>query len=369
MKVRNAACAVALAVTAALSVVPSAQAAPVKPAASAGHQDLAKLASTLDQRLGARSAGSYLDRATGRLVVTVTDGSAAQSVRAAGATPRMVTRSRADLQRATATLDRSARIPGTAWAIDPATDQVVVSADPSVTGARLTKLTNVTKKLGSAARVERLNGRLSTLDGPTMLDGTAIYSPTAQGTERCSLGFNVFEAGGGRHFFITAGHCTHAGSSWYANPSLTSRLGGITAGSINVFGAGGDYGVPEYDTAGIHAWGTVAGTRQFISRAGDAFVGEAVQRSGSTTGVRGGTVTALNATVTYPDGTTVNGLTRTTACAEPGDSGGPFYDGGTGLGMLSGISGNCSVGGTSFYQPLTPVLRDFALVLWDRPQP
>lgn len=370
MKLRNTLCAVAVAVTAAFSTVaPSAQAAPERPTASVGHQDLAKLATTLEKRLGTHSAGSYLDQTTGKLVVTVTDGSAAQSVRAAGASPRMVTHSRADLERATAKLDRSARIPGTAWAIDPATNQVVVSADQSVKGARLTKLRSVTNQLGSAARIERLNGKLSTLDGPTMLDGTAIFASTALGTTRCSLGYNVFEAGGGRHFFITAGHCTNLGSVWHANQGLTSRLGS-SSGHPNVFGLGGDYGIVEYDTAGIHVFGTVAGSGKFITSAGDAVVGLSIRRSGSTTGVRGGHVTGLGATVTYSNGVTVSGLIRTDACAEGGDSGGPLYDGGSiALGMLSGGSGNCSSGGTTFYQPVAPILRDFALVLWDVPKP
>jgi streptogrisin D len=365
MKIRNAACAVAVAVTAGLTAIaPSAQAAP--PTASVGHQDLGKLATTLHQRLGARSAGSYLDKATGKLVVTVTKDADAQSVRAAGAIPRMVPRSGADLDKATAALNRSARIPGTAWSVDPATDQVVVSVDQSVKGSKLTKLKSVTGKLGSAARIVPLSGKLSTLDGPTMLDGTAIWAGFGGGTVRCSLGFNVFN--GARHFFITAGHCTHDATVWFSNSGLSSRLGSNT-GHANVFGAGGDYGVIEYDTAGIHVWGTVAGTRQFLSTSGDPFVGEAVQRSGSTTGVRSGTVQATGVTVTYSDGTTVNGLTQTSACAEPGDSGGPYYNGGTALGMLSGGSGNCSIGGTTFFQPVSSVLRDFAFTLWDRPQP
>lgn len=37
------------------------------------------------------------------------------------------------------------------------------------------------------------------------------------------------------------------------------------------------------------------------------------------------------------------------------------------LGTLSGGSGNCSSGGTTFYQPVLPILRDFALTLWDTP--
>src|SRR5918992_1476041 len=103
--------------------------------------DPAALATTLTQRLGpAHTAGAYLDRSTGKLVVTVTDSAAAQSVSAAGAVPKTVARSGAELDRATATLYRSARIPGTAWAVDPATNQVLISVDESVTGAKLAKV-------------------------------------------------------------------------------------------------------------------------------------------------------------------------------------------------------------------------------------
>ncbi|MGK5557592.1 hypothetical protein ACSNOI_38890 [Actinomadura kijaniata] len=58
-----------------------------------------QVARPLAARLGARTAGSYVDRATGRLVVTVTDADAARAVTAAGAEPRTVRRSRADLKK------------------------------------------------------------------------------------------------------------------------------------------------------------------------------------------------------------------------------------------------------------------------------
>jgi streptogrisin D len=355
--------------TAAFLAVTPVQAAPsrsAEPAASAGHQDLAKLATTLEERLGDRSAGSYLDKATGKLTVTVTDGSAAQSVRAAGAIPRTVARSRADLRRVTEELDRSARIAGTAWAVDPATNQVVISVDESVKGPELAKLESVAKKLGAAVRVEPMNGKLSTLAGPVMKDGTAIYT----GPFHCSLGFNVYPIGGGEHYFLTAGHCTHAGSTWYANQNLTSFLGS-NSGSPGVFGAGGDYGIVHYEAVGIRAFGTVAGTNLTITGWGDPVVGESVQRSGSTSGVHGGTVTALNVTVNYSDGTTVGGLIQTTACAEPGDSGGPLYKlsipagAAEGLGLTSGGSGDCSRGGTTFFQPVSPIMVNYAFHMWD----
>jgi streptogrisin D len=343
--------------------VPGAQAAP-PPAQRAGQQGLAQVAATLEAQLGTRSAGAYLDKATGKLTITVTDSSAAQKVRKAGAVARMVAHSGAELKAATDVLYRSARIPGTAWAVDPAANQVVVSVDQSVKGARLARLRSVVAKLGTAARIKPVSGTFSTLDGPTMLDGTAIYG----GIFRCSLGFNVFPIGGGEHYFLTAGHCTHDASTWYANSGLTSLLGS-NSGSSGVFGPGGDYGIVHYEGVGIHAFGTVAGTRQFIAGWGFPVAGESVQRSGSTSGVHGGTITAVNSTVTYSDGTTVNGLIQTTVCAEPGDSGGPLYNQSTGLGLTSGGSGNCSSGGTTYFQPVAPIMENFAFQMWDTPQP
>lgn len=99
---------------------------------------------------------------------------------------------------------------------------------------------------------------------------------------------------------------------------------------------------------------------QDITSAASAFVGESVERSGSTTGVHGGVVEALNVTVTYPEGT-VSGLIQTNVCAEPGDSGGSLFDGSTALGLTSGGSGNCTLGGTTFFQPVTEPLSVYGV--------
>ena len=85
-----------------------------------------------------------------------------------------------------------------------------------------------------------------------------------------------------------------------------------------------------------------------------------MRRSGSTTGVRSGWVTALNATVNYAEGS-VSGLIRTTVCAEPGDSGGSLFAGTTALGLTSGGSGNCSSGGTTYFQPVTEALSRYGV--------
>jgi streptogrisin C len=66
--------------------------------------------------------------------------------------------------------------------------------------------------------------------------------------------------------------------------------------------------------------------------------------------------------VNYPEGT-VTGLTRTDACAEPGDSGGAWLAGDQAQGVTSGGSGDCTVGGITFFQPLTEILEVNGLTL------
>ena len=102
---------------------------------------------------------------------------------------------------------------------------------------------------------------------------------------------------------------------------------------------------------------------QDITSAGTPAVGQTVTRRGSTTGIRSGRVTALNATVNYREGT-VTGLIRTTVCAEPGDSGGPLHSGTRAYGLTSGGSGNCSTGGTTYFQPVTEPLSVYGVSVY-----
>ena len=105
------------------------------------------------------------------------------------------------------------------------------------------------------------------------------------------------------------------------------------------------------------------GTFQEISTARNAIVGEPAKRSGSTTGLRSGTITGINQTVRYPQGT-VSGLIRTNICAQPGDSGGALFNGTAALGLTSGGSGNCTTGGTTFYQPVTEALAVYGAQIY-----
>ncbi|MFI0411916.1 S1 family peptidase [Actinomadura sp. 3N508] len=175
----------------------------------------------------------------------------------------------------------------------------------------------------------------------------------AKGGVRCTLGFNVRKAD--TYYFITAGGCAKSGQKIYADPGLTVELGTVVS-VMNVAVALVVYVEPHVERPGSVLG--FPGSRD-ITAAGKATVGQPVCRSGSTTGVRCGTVTALNQSVSFPEGT-ITGLARTNICAEPGDNpGAPYFTGTLALGVGIGGSGNCSSGGTSFYQPINEILSAY----------
>lgn len=270
---------------------------------------------------------------------------AASALAATGiASPSMAadpTRSVSELVALQASLDTGIR--GTAWYVDPTAHQVVIQIDQSVSAASIKALQSSTSELGRAARIVRVNGVFQTY----ISGGDAIYG----GQYRCSLGFNVKR--GGADYFLTAGHCGNIANTWYSNSSHTTVLG-------NTFGSsfpGNDYAIVQYTNGSITKSGTVGG--QDITTAANPTINERVSRRGSTTGTRTGRVQANGVTVHYSDGTTVSGLTQTNVCAEGGDSGGPFYDGSKALGLTSGGSGNCTFGGTTFFQPVLEALNAY----------
>jgi Trypsin len=177
--------------------------------------------------------------------------------------------------------------------------------------------------------------------------GDAIYG----GQFRCSLGFNVRV--GNASAFLTAGHCGKAAREWFADANHNTKLGDVTGATF----PNADHAIVTYTNASIAKPGGFSG-------AANAFIGQRVTRDGSTTGVHSGTVTGLNVTVHYSSGGTVKGMTQTNVCAEPGDSGGPLYDGTLAVGLTSGGSGNCRTGGTTFFQPVTVALSKYRATVY-----
>jgi streptogrisin C len=299
--------------------------------------------------LGARFGGAWLAPNGERHFVAVTDAAAADAVRAAGAVPTVVTRSEKQLDTLGSTLDRkAARAPGsvTGWYVDVVTNRVVIESTAASSKSALA-FAAASGVPADAVRVERVSARPTTLFD---LRGGDAYFINNRG--RCSIGFPV--AGG----FVTAGHCGGRGTS-------TQGANRVQQGTVQ----GSSFPGNDYGFVGVNAnWvprGVVNNYRggTFAVRGSqEAANGASICRSGSTTGVFCGRIQAKNQTVRYPQGT-VTGLTRTNVCAEPGDSGGSWISGTQAQGVTSGGSGNCSSGGTTFYQPVNEILSRFGLRL------
>jgi streptogrisin B len=240
-----------------------------------------------------------------------------------------------------------ADVPGTAWAVDAKTNRVVVTVDSTVSQAEINKIKKEAGDKAGALTVKRTSGKFQKY----ISGGDAIYASSW----RCSLGFNVQDSAG-NYYFLTAGHCTDGAGSWYSNSGKTTVLGTTSGSSF----PGNDYGIVRYTNSSVAKSGAVGSVD--IKSAATPSVGTTVTRRGSTTGIHSGRVTGLNATVNYGADGIVSGLIQTTVCAEPGDSGGPLYStSGIAYGLTSGGSGNCSSGGTTFFQPVVEALNAYGV--------
>ncbi|MET8166635.1 S1 family peptidase [Streptomyces sp. NPDC102259] len=238
-----------------------------------------------------------------------------------------------------------ADIPGTAWAVDSKTNRVVLTADSTVSQAEIAKIKEQAGDNAGAITVKRTPGQFKKL----ITGGDAIYG----GGYRCSLGFNVHS--GSTYYFLTAGHCGEVASTWYSNSGQSSTLGTNVSYSFPT----NDFALVRYTNTSVAHPSSVGS--QSITSAATPSVGTTVYRRGSTTGTHSGRVTALNATVNYGSGDVVYGMIQTTVCAEGGDSGGPLYGGTVAYGLTSGGSGNCTSGGTTFFQPVTEALSYYGV--------
>lgn len=235
-------------------------------------------------------------------------------------------------------------VTGIAWYVDEASHRVVVTADDSVSRTEIATLKHSAGTAADAVEVRRTDGVFR----PLLSAGNAIYG----GNYRCSLGFNVVK--GSTYYFLTAGHCGNVANTWYTDSGHTTLIGPTVGSSF----PGNDYALVRYDNTALSHPGGYS--------AANATVGESVKRTGSTSGTHSGKVTALNVSVRYSGsgGGTVSGMIQTNVCAEPGDSGGPLYDGSKALGITSGGSGDCTTGGTTFYQPVPEAASAYGVTVY-----
>ncbi|MEU9875829.1 S1 family peptidase [Streptomyces phaeochromogenes] len=301
---------------------------------------------------GAAYGGSWFDAKSGKLTVAVTAGAsdaAVNSVRKTGATVRTVKHSAKQLDAAKARIDKLPAPEGVSnWYVDAKASSVVVAV---VAAQRADN--DVRTFLSKARAAGPVTVEEATSAPETFAAGTVGGDPFYTGNVRCSIGFSVH---GG---FVTAGHCGGAGqgvSGWDR-----SYIGNIQGSSF----PGNDYawvnvGSGWWTVPVVLGWGTTSD--RLVRGSNEAPVGSSICRSGSTTHWHCGTVLAKNETVNYSQGA-VHQMTKTSVCAEPGDSGGSFISGDQAQGVTSGGWGNCSGGGETWYQPINEILSRYGLTL------
>ncbi|RZQ65964.1 S1 family peptidase [Amycolatopsis suaedae] len=300
------------------------------------------------QAAGAAYGGAWFDPGRGRLVVGITDPAAARSVENTGALTTPVAASAARLDAVKAAIDAGGPAPASVsgWHVDHRAGSVVVTVQEGASGPEL------------AAFLDRARaaGPVTVATGPkpvSLAAGTVGGDPYYTGNVRCSIGFSVH---GG---FVTAGHCGRAGAEVYGWDR--SRMGTFHGSSF----PGNDYayvgiGHGWWTVPVVLGWGTVSDA--LVRGSWVAPVGTSVCRSGSTTHWHCGTVLGHNQTVNYAEGA-VHQMTKTSVCAQGGDSGGSFITGDQAQGVTSGGWGNCSSGGETWFQPVNEILQAYGLTL------
>ncbi|MEV5815081.1 S1 family peptidase [Streptomyces mutabilis] len=310
------------------------------------------LAPTARRAAGDAFGGSWFDAGRGRLTVAVTSDASPTTVRAVAATGAQVRTVEHSARRLDAAKNRIDRLDAPAgvssWHVDPAANSVVVDV---VRGERGDN--DVRHFLEQAREAGPVTVRTVASAPSTFAAGTVGGDPYYTGNVRCSIGFSVH---GG---FVTAGHCGGAGAAvrgWDG-----SHIGTFQGSSF----PGDDYawvsvGSGWWTVPVVLGWGTVSD--QLVRGSNEAPVGASVCRSGSTTHWHCGTVLAKNETVNYSQGA-VHQMTKTSVCAEGGDSGGSFISGDQAQGVTSGGWGNCSSGGETWFQPVNEILNRYGLTL------
>nr|WP_269810575.1 ricin-type beta-trefoil lectin domain protein [Kineosporia rhizophila] len=290
------------------------------------------------------------------MTVAVTSSADVATVRAEGAQPKVVTRSTADLNESLAALNRNAAkaVPGEirGWYVDTPGNRVVVRAAPGAEAAardfaRTSGAGEVT------VVVQKEQPRLEY----DIRGGDLLGVPGAA----CSIGFAV--QGG----YVTAGHCGELGTP-------VKGYNGIDQGTFAAKSDQGDYAFVRTNSQWtsrplVNSYG---GPDVKVAGWQEATIGSSVCRTGITTGWRCGILLGRDETLLYAkdadaasaENVIATGQYRTTACASPGDSGGPYLSGNQAQGVHSGGWGKCEDGtSVKFYEPITEALFAFNLKL------
>ncbi|MEU8267026.1 S1 family peptidase [Sphaerisporangium sp. NPDC049002] len=301
-------------------------------------------------QLGDTFAGSWLSGPTSAtLTVATTDAAAASAITGTGVQAKVVGRSLASLDAAKAALDKAAaaQTPKSTpvWYVDVPSNSVVLKTSQPSDAEAFVAASGVDK---SMVKIEQSTERPQTFYD--LRGGEAYY---INSSARCSIGFSVRR--GSTPGFVSAGHCGRAGNT-------TTGYNRVAQGTFQ----GSSFPTNDYSWVAVNSNWTPRGIVSYgnvtVTGSTVAGVGASICRSGSTTGWHCGTVQQRNTSVTYSQGT-IYEVTRTNVCAEPGDSGGSFISGSQAQGVTSGGSGNCSSGGTTYFQPVNEILSVYGLTL------
>ncbi|MEU9831517.1 S1 family peptidase [Streptosporangium sp. NPDC048047] len=304
--------------------------------------------------LGGGFAGSWFQGTVAQnLVVATTDPADIPRIVTQGARAEVVDHSLGELNAAKDKLDAALPARPTAGGsvryVDVRNNRVVVlSEEPVRTESALRDLGLDTSLVLVVPSTERPRPLYDLVGGDPFYIGV---------TQRCSVGFSVVRDG--MNGFVSAGHCGDEGektSGYNRVPQGVFRGSVFPVSDFSWIQVNDDW-TPK-PVVGNAEGGTVpvTGTREAIE-------GASVCRSGSTSDWYCGLVLQRGASVAYTEGN-VFGLTRTSVCADRGDSGGPFVSVDQAQGVLSGGSGSCFPGaGVSYFQPIGEILSAYGLTL------
>jgi streptogrisin C len=320
-------------------------------------------------------AGAWFDATDLTLVVATSDPATVGLILANGARPVVVTRSMQELNsihdrlnQGVLQLSDEQKQHIWTWGPDVKTNSIVITiaADDPQALIVAQDLITLSRIDADAVRIEQSTEGPPRLFAQYLLRGGDEYFNTYD-SGYCSVGFSVATVPNG---YVTAGHCSggttgdvvagYLGAGFTQGTFVASEYPGSDRAWVQV--SNGDWAGSPCVGTGDDRNGDCTNDVAVVGSE-EVGVGIAVCRYGRTTGgPHCGDIEAVNQSVNFGAGI-VSPMTRTNACGEPGDSGGPFVSGTQGQGTLTGGSGNCTSGGTSYFYPLNLTLAAFGLEL------
>lgn len=291
-----------------------------------------KLDAELRIELGDAYVGSRFDGRSGRLIVAISDPKVGKLARERGARTRVVRNDQDDLAQVVAGIQEKVAGGGSGineWYADPLANRVVVVVEEGANRAAGA----LTDEYGDLVTVEESDSvpELANHSPDQFLDGGLRYT---SGGFVCSTGFNMEDPYSGTGYVLTAGHCITEGHTVVSHSRQVGQVVHSSFGDPDALIPYADYGLIEVTNTTAWEQGPFVWTYPSFTTVAEfrsSVVGTPVCKSGQTTGLTCGAITALDVGVVVTDtqggSRIINGLVRHNACMEEGDSGGPAFSG------------------------------------------